>query len=192
MDANKVIELWEKYEFFDNLKEHSIRVAAIALFIADKFIEEGKEVDKELVKYGALLHDIGKMHNLLNIDNRSHRIIGTDILIEKGYPKLAKISEEHWITVVRGDKFSFPESEIVSIADATVGIDGFQTFDGRIDCLRKRKPEEKETLEIARKNLIPYFKRFFDEEENFRKIAKELTEKLDFKNKTYKQLIEAL
>jgi putative nucleotidyltransferase with HDIG domain len=192
MNADKVIGLWEKYEFLDCLKEHSIRVAAISLFIADKFIEEGKEVDKELVKYGALLHDIGKMHNINGKDCGAHNHIGKNILLKEGYPKIADIAHEHFIDFIVDLGFTSNEGEVVALADCLVNPDCFVTFDERIKYGKERYPQFRSMLEKGEKIFPKYFKRLFDNEENFRKIVKELTKKLDFKNKTYKELIEEL
>jgi len=192
MDAGKVIELWEEQDFLDGLKKHSIRVAAMALFISDKFIEEGKKVDKELVKYGGLLHDIGKMHNIKGIDHKSHSDIGKEILLKKGYPKLASIAYEHFINFIVDRNFTLIESEMVAVADCLANPEGFVTFKRRMEYGKRANPQFIEVFIKGEKILKDYFKRLFDDEENFKKIISRLTEKLDFKNKTYKELIEDL
>jgi putative nucleotidyltransferase with HDIG domain len=192
MNTEKVIELWEKQGFNENLKQHSIRVSAIALFITDKFIEEGEAIDKELVKYGALLHDIGKMHNISGRDNGAHNHIGRDILLKEGYPKIAEIAHEHFVDFIIDLNFTSKESEIVAIADNLVNPDGFATFDERMEYGRKVNPQFIPVFDKGQKELKNYFKKLFDNKKNFRKIAKNLTKKLDFSKKTYKELIEEL
>ncbi|MHA1669987.1 MAG: HD domain-containing protein [Promethearchaeota archaeon] len=72
------------------VRKHSIKVSEKALEIANKV--KKKEVDKNLVEIGALLHDIGrsKTHGF------NHALIGGKILKERGLPnQLVRICETH-------------------------------------------------------------------------------------------------
>jgi len=72
------------------VRKHSIRVAEKALEIANKVNK--KNVDKNLVEIGALLHDIGrsKTHGF------EHALIGGKILKERGLPNhLVRVCETH-------------------------------------------------------------------------------------------------
>lgn len=72
------------------VRKHSIKVAEKAIKIAN--LIKKKNVDKDLVEIGALLHDIGrgKTHGF------KHAIIGGRILKERGLPNnLVRVCETH-------------------------------------------------------------------------------------------------
>jgi uncharacterized protein len=67
--------------------EHSDAVLNKALIIADNF-----DIDLELVNYGALLHDVGR----LKTQGIRHGIVGASILKEQGFsPEIVRIAEVH-------------------------------------------------------------------------------------------------
>lgn len=72
--------------------EHCITVADLAAEIANSCKDKGFEVDVELVRIGALLHDIGraKTHSI------DHSIVGAQMAREKGLPSvIVFIIERH-------------------------------------------------------------------------------------------------
>lgn len=82
------IEILKKEKTPKNVIEHSKAVYKKAMIIASNF----KNADKELIKQGALLHDIGrsKTHGI------NHAVEGAKIVKEYGYPKeVQNIVERH-------------------------------------------------------------------------------------------------
>lgn len=63
--------LWEETSMFNNVREHSLAVAAVATFLAQKGSEMGMEVDVDAVRASALLHDIAKTYSILYGGNHS-------------------------------------------------------------------------------------------------------------------------
>ncbi len=60
MDEQLVEHIWEKEKLSQGVREHCKVVLESSLIVANKLIEKGINADLELVKYGALLHDIGR------------------------------------------------------------------------------------------------------------------------------------
>lgn len=83
-------DLLKKLKVPYQVRKHSIKVAEIALEIANRINKV--EVNKNLIEIGALLHDIGrsKTHSF------KHALIGGKILKQRGLPEsLVKICERH-------------------------------------------------------------------------------------------------
>jgi uncharacterized protein len=74
-----------------NVIKHSLAVERKAVEIAERIRENGHEVDIDLVKIGAILHDIGraKTHSI------EHGVEGAKILRRNGLGKYADIAERH-------------------------------------------------------------------------------------------------
>ncbi len=86
-DENECIELLKRAGCEDNVIAHVREVASLAVKMAERC---GANV--ELVRAGALLHDIGrgKTHGI------EHAVVGAELLREWGYPEeLALIVERH-------------------------------------------------------------------------------------------------
>ena len=73
------LKILKQEETPENVIEHSKAVCKKAMKIADNF----KDADKDLIKKGALLHDIGrsKTHGI------THAVEGAKIVREYGYPE---------------------------------------------------------------------------------------------------------
>ena len=77
---------------FDINWTHSLIVKEIAMQFTKKLKKRGLEVNEDMVKIGALIHDIGvyqiweaESSNMRNIPYISHGLIGYNILIKEGY-----------------------------------------------------------------------------------------------------------
>lgn len=151
MDVPEVVlKVWDKYKLAENVRKHCIKVAEVALKIAERF----DNVDREAVKIGALLHDIGRAitHGL------EHFIHTGEILRKEGFDeKIVRIAERHFacgITKEEARKLGLnvdrdyvPESieeKIVCMADNLVDDDrevSFEDFLKKLERLKKEKPE---------------------------------------------------
>ncbi len=97
------VKLLEKYcgsnhKLFEVLLKHSEAVTKKALSIAKRL----KDVDEELVYYGAMLHDIGVVYTYipeLNPDGKypyiAHGYLGRQILEKEGMPRIGLFCERH-------------------------------------------------------------------------------------------------
>ncbi len=76
----------------DKVIAHCITVAELALEIAVKQINKGKDVDLEIVEIGALLHDLGRARSH-GID---HAIIGVEMAKENNIePSVLEVIKRH-------------------------------------------------------------------------------------------------
>ncbi|WP_319507981.1 TIGR00295 family protein [uncultured Methanolobus sp.] len=76
----------------DKVIAHCITVAELALEIAVKQINKGKDVDLEIVEIGALLHDLGRARSH-GID---HAIMGVEIAKENNIdPSVLEVIKRH-------------------------------------------------------------------------------------------------
>lgn len=151
-DEKKCMELLRKAGCSEAVIEHVKEVSALALNMAEKC-----HANVELVRAGALLHDIGrgKTHGI------EHAVVGANLLREWGYPEeLTRIVERHigaGITADEAEKIGLPkkdyipetlEEKIVTEADNYVG-EGENGIKRLAERLRKRGNREAAERVIA-------------------------------------------
>lgn len=66
--------LWDRYAMLDNVRRHSLQVAAISTALAERARDQGIRIDVNTVRASALLHDIAKTWCLKN--SGSHALLG--------------------------------------------------------------------------------------------------------------------
>ncbi|MCX8172735.1 MAG: TIGR00295 family protein [Archaeoglobaceae archaeon] len=151
-----VKKLWEKYKLENNIREHCIVVADLALRISDAVEKNGYKIDREAVFLGALLHDIGRA---ITHDPFQHFLMSAEILRAEGFDeKIVRIVERHFSAGIARDeakKLGLPEKnylpetleeKIVSFADnITFGttIKDFESFVAWLDAIDDDNPELK-------------------------------------------------
>jgi putative nucleotidyltransferase with HDIG domain len=135
----QIEELWKKCRLAENIKDHCRVVAKIAVFVAEKLKEKGASVNVDIVRAGALLHDLDKM---LTLDKRKeHGHTSKRILEEAGFPEIANIAVFHCShDFARQD--STQEERIVNYADKRVLHDKVVTLKERFDDAKERYPAE--------------------------------------------------
>ncbi len=94
--------------------EHVKTVTDKSVEIAKKIAEDGHQVDIELVRIGALLHDIGrsKSHDI------SHGVEGGRILRERGLERLSAFAENHvgaGITFTEAKELGIPPKDYLPV-----------------------------------------------------------------------------
>jgi uncharacterized protein len=125
----EAIEKMEKAGCNRQVLHHCIRVAKIAIGLAEELRQRGFEVDLSLVEVGAIMHDLGrsKTHNV------EHGAVGGTLAREMGLEEaLARIIERHvgaGITEEEVKKIGLPygkyvpetlEEKIVAYADKLI------------------------------------------------------------------------
>ncbi len=144
-----VLKVWDKYGLPENVRRHCVKVAEVALKLADRF-----NVDKNAVKLGALLHDVGRAitHGL------EHFIHTGEILRREGFDeRIVRIAERHFACGITKeeakrlglnvDRDYVPETleeKIVCMADNLVEGDrevSFEHFMRKLERLKREKPE---------------------------------------------------
>lgn len=102
----------------ENVIAHSKAVCKAALEIADKLIEKGVNVDRELVLAGALLHDMERVE-------KNHNLKSTAKLEKLGFKGIAQIAKKHGLHHLKEEKFQPKtiEEKIVFYADKLIDED---------------------------------------------------------------------
>lgn len=146
------IELLRNEGTPENVIEHSKAVCRKAMNIAANF----DNADKDLIKKGALLHDIGRSrtHGL------THAIVGVEIARKHGYSEdVLNIIERHigaGITESEAEKLGLPvksympetlEEKIVAHADNLVSGSEEVDMDFVIEKWKRRIPDSDENIE---------------------------------------------
>lgn len=136
LPTQKQIEkLWDKYEMPEHIREHSIAVAGFVVDLAKKIKANGTPVDINLVRAGALLHDIAKWP-AIEKNNIEHEKLGEKILLNEDIsPEIARITGNH-LDATRNEHFkNLPiEDNIVSYADKRI-------LNGKVVSVRERYDE---------------------------------------------------
>jgi uncharacterized protein len=143
----KIKEIHKKYaqdeKILNIVWQHSVDVCDLALTIADNLKKKGIEINKNLIKEGALLHDIGVY--LVKKDKNYWKHGEKGYLIckkEKLDNSIARICQTH-VGVGIGDNIPISlEEEIVSYADQ----------------FYSKFPPRKEKLAKIRKEVVKYGK----------------------------------
>lgn len=146
---NSCERIWDKYDLPEDVRRHSKKVSEVAQEIALK-----TGADTEIVREGALLHDIGRA---VTHDPFYHFIASGEILRKEGYEeKVVRIAERHFasgMTAEEAKEFNLPpgdyvphtlEEKIVSLADNIVFGDKRATFDQFLKRLDELEAKEKE------------------------------------------------
>lgn len=131
-----------------NVIEHCKTVASLAVEIAERIRENGKEVDIRLVETGALLHDLGRCRT----HGISHAVEGFGLARELGLdPRLAEIIKRHigaGVSEEEAEEIGLPsddyfprslEEKIVAHADNLVRGTRRITIEERITRMRRKQ-----------------------------------------------------
>ncbi len=144
-DEEECLELLRKAGCGENVIRHVLSVKDLAVRMAERC-----GADIELVRAGALLHDIGrgKTHGM------DHAVVGAEMLREWGYPEeLARIVERHigaGISADEAGRLGLPrrsyipetlEEKIVAEAD-NYACEGEEGIEAMVARLRKRGHHE--------------------------------------------------
>ena len=154
MIQEEIYKLHQKYASSEKILEigwnHSLIVKEIAIQIVDTLKNKyGIEVDRDLIKTGALIHDIG-YYQYFDGDKKNkkkyveHGEIGGKILLKEGF--LVKEIRFALTHVGVGYKQNIPitlEEEIVCYADNfhSKGHPGFDTFKNSVKEMKKHNPD---------------------------------------------------
>ena len=136
-DLAEALEILKREGVPENVVRHSLAVAGVAFFLAEKLREKGIDVDPLRVHRGGLLHDLDKISSLSEGGDHGER--AAQILAELGYPKLGEIARAH---VLRPGRFprNWPE-KIVFLADKLVEGEEVVGLEARLSALKERYPQ---------------------------------------------------
>lgn len=155
------LALHKKYGSRSTTVEHCKTVARVAKAIADELDRQGKPVDSDAVRAGALLHDIGRTR----IQTVRHGFEGAQILEKEGVGgKVVEIVRKHvgaGISAEEARTLGLPsldyipetlEERIVCFADKMVDADRVRPFETEVERFR-RKGHDVDRLLALRKSI---------------------------------------
>ena len=120
----------------DNIVAHSIRVCQVATMLTESLNSNGNELNSDLVRAAALLHDITKTRSLKTSEN--HAATGALYLQALGYPEVGDIVGQH-VKLTAFDVTDKPnEAEVLNYADKRVMHDKVVSLDERMAYILKR------------------------------------------------------
>ena len=122
----------------ENIRQHSLAVEKVAVFLAGKMRQNGIAVDVSIVSAGALLHDIGKMLSFKQ--GREENLVSKELLEKEGLRAIALIAERHMLSkILEGDFHEWAvEEKIVYYADKRVKHSSIVGVNERVSDLIER------------------------------------------------------
>ncbi len=167
---NECYNLMRSFGMLDNIYRHSIQVMRVSMALVGG-LKDPSSIDSDLVRAGALLHDIAKTRTIGSREMR-HDLIGGRIMRDLGYESIAVIVESHVVFEGFDPGGPVEEREIVFYADKRVMHDTIVSIDQRVDDLVNRYGVNQKII-----NLIIENKSFVLRLE--RKIQDHLTDDID-------------
>jgi len=112
------LRLMSQYGMLSHIKDHSIEVTKVALYLAVELNKRGQRIDLGLVEAASLLHDLTKSECFKTKED--HARTGSQLLKGMGYARVGEVVAEH-IQLSRESNPSWvTEEEIVNYADKRV------------------------------------------------------------------------
>jgi putative nucleotidyltransferase with HDIG domain len=131
------LDLMEAHGMLPNIREHSLRVTQVAVFLGEALAASGYSLHLPLIEAGALLHDLGKTPCLGT--GKNHAEWGAAILAEMGYHEVARIVKEHvYLAMDPASPQPLRETEVVNYADKRVLHTRVVTLGERFADLKER------------------------------------------------------
>jgi putative nucleotidyltransferase with HDIG domain len=133
----------------ENIVAHSLQVCRVATSLLDHLKFKGINLDRQLVRAAALLHDITKTRSFKTEEN--HALTGGQYLIDSGYAEVGNLVRQH----VRLDEYSedkcLTEAEIINYADKRVLHDRIVPLDERMNYIIEKygaQPEHRQRIRL--------------------------------------------
>ena len=136
-------------KMMDHIVIHSLQVCRVALLLADHLNRQQDQLNTDLLRAAALLHDITKTRSFNTHEN--HALTGGQFLVDCGYPEVGDIVRQHVVMDVYRIGETFTEVEIINYADKRVLHDEIVTLEKRLDYILERyaqKPEDRKRIHL--------------------------------------------
>lgn len=144
-DKTTCLSLMDRYEMLPNIKDHSLMVSNVAVFLGKKLMEKGFDLNIQLIEASALLHDITKTISFKTKED--HAYTGGLLLDKLGYHRVAFIVQQHVFLNNWDVNKNIAEEHIVNYSDKRVMHDKIVTLHKRFDDLKIRYGKTQEKLE---------------------------------------------
>lgn len=133
--------LWDEYEMLPNIREHSVLVTRVAIFIGKRLVSSYNSLSLERIIKGALLHDIAKTISLRS--GEDHCKLGRQICERHGLFDIADIVEEHVRLRELPIDGNFKEKHVVCYADKRVMHSQVVTLEERLKDIIERYAKDR-------------------------------------------------
>ena len=146
-------QLWEQFQVPENIRAHCRLVAKIAVHLAGELRAKGVDVNVELVRASALLHDLLKLQAQRTGGDEYRQV--ERVLAERGWPEAGSICRKHGLfsLLLPGELVSWEET-LVFYADKRAKHVELVSIDARLDDLAERyvasNPTAKAKIEACR------------------------------------------
>jgi len=151
-------------QMLDHIVIHSLQVCRVATFLTDVLNRERLNLNIELIRAAALLHDITKTRSFKTEED--HALTGGQYLCDLGYPEVGNLVRQH----VRLDQYAtgkaVSEVEIINYADKRVLHDEIVSLEQRLNYILERyakKQAHRERIHILWQNTKKLEKRIFSD-----------------------------
>ena len=137
--------IMDKYEMLDNIKAHSMVVEKVATIIGKGLKEAGESISLDVIRAGALMHDIAKTTCLKT--GEDHAAMGRRLCIENQFDEIAEIVGQHVLLKAYNPEDGISESKIVYYADKRVNHDTVVSLEERLKDLLVRYGKNKSLVQ---------------------------------------------
>jgi putative nucleotidyltransferase with HDIG domain len=133
---NECNTLIEKMNMMDHIVAHSVQVCRVASLLADHLLKHQPHLNPDLVRAGAILHDITKTRSFDTGEN--HAVTGEITLRELNFPEVGDIIGQHVTLKAYFSSSLIDEAEIVNYADKRVLHDKIVSLNNRMVYILER------------------------------------------------------
>ncbi len=120
----------------EHIISHSRLVCRVALLLTDHLLVRRSDLNRDLVRASALLHDITKTRSFNTRED--HARTGEEFLQARGYPEVGGVVGQHVCLVRFNPRGPCTEAEIVNYADKRVLHDRVASLDDRMAYIENR------------------------------------------------------
>jgi putative nucleotidyltransferase with HDIG domain len=125
-----------QYGMLENIIDHSLEVAKVALFLSTELNKRGQQIDLVLVEAASLLHDLTKTESFKT--KADHAWTGSELLKGMGYDRVGEVVAQHIWLSQEVDPVLVSVEEVVNYADKRVMHDRIVSLEERFSDLKER------------------------------------------------------
>ena len=148
-DVEGCLKIMARLGMPSHIVSHSVTVCGVALYLTRKLATQGVRLNRDLVRAGALLHDITKVHGLGK--PLDHTLTGSKLVKKLGYPEVAALVRQHVRLGRDRRRGRIGEAEVVNYSDKRVVEDRITTLRERLAYIVERYAVTPEAAERIKK-----------------------------------------
>jgi uncharacterized protein len=147
------LRLMKQHGMLENIIDHSIEVANVALYLSTELNRRGQRINLLLVEAASLLHDLTKKDSFKTKED--HAWTGSRLLKEMGYEEVGEVVAQHIWLSHDIDPLLVSEEEVVNYADKRVMHDRIVSLEERFNDLRDRYGRDQKGMDyLGRMEMV--------------------------------------